>query len=77
MTSPLFNDQTLRNVLESAKLGHSLWTLSSQPISILWSPTLEQIYGLPPGVFAGTFDTFIDLIYEDDRDQVRAEILRL
>ena len=41
-----------------------------------WSENLEQIHGLPPGTFDGTFESYEREIHPDDRDRVFASLRR-
>jgi PAS domain-containing protein len=53
-------------------LGVAEWDLESGRIA--WSPTLERLYGLPVGSFAGTQEAFLALVCPEDRREVRGAI---
>ena len=38
----------------------------------VWDERLEALFGLPPGGFDGTFDTYVSLLHPDDRERVLA-----
>ncbi len=37
---------------------------------VRWSPEMAAVYGIEPGSFQGTFSSFLDHVYPDDRPQV-------
>jgi PAS domain S-box-containing protein len=57
-----------RFALEAAGVG--IWDMDFTSGVLQWSETLEVMYGLQPGTFAGTFDAFIARIHADDRASV-------
>jgi PAS domain S-box-containing protein len=59
------NRLQLEAALEAADLGMWEWDLRSSRIT--WSPTLERIYGLAPGTFDGSFDSYLGFIHPEDR----------
>lgn len=65
-------EERMRFALESADIG--IWDANYITGSLKWSPLIESQYGLPPGTFDGTFDSFIARIHPDDRAQVLAII---
>jgi PAS domain S-box-containing protein len=67
-------DWLLPQVIDFAGVGYSVQTVTQQQIH--WSPALERLYGIAPGSFAGSFEAFIQLVHEDDRDYVRHECWR-
>jgi PAS domain S-box-containing protein len=64
------SEERLRFALEASSVGTWEWHLSSQ--SVQWSANLEQLHGLPPGTFDGTFDSYVREIHPDDRERVLA-----
>jgi PAS domain S-box-containing protein len=64
------SQERLRFALEASSMGTWEWDLLSQ--SVQWSANLEQLHGLPPGTFDGTFDSYLREIHPDDRDRVLA-----
>lgn len=52
---------------ELASLGNWSWDLASD--KIVWSDTLYSIYGLKPESFEPTYDGYLSLVHDDDRQQ--------
>ncbi len=67
-------NERLKIALEAGRMGAWEWEIRTGRVS--WSPSLEQIHGVPPGPFGGTFEDFERDIYADDRPRVRAAIER-
>jgi PAS domain S-box-containing protein len=63
-----------QQVIDLARIGYSVWDFRRKTYT--WSPILEELYGLSPGAFVGTFEAFLYLVYEADRDHVRHEVQR-
>ena len=59
------NDARLRLVQTAGRLGTWDWDLRSNAVN--WSPELEELHGLEPGTFDGTFDFVLSKIHPDDR----------
>jgi two-component system, cell cycle sensor histidine kinase and response regulator CckA len=66
------SEQRLRLALSAGGMGSWEWDLGSDRLS--WSERLEQLFGLEPGAFGGTYAEFIALVHPDDRELVRASI---
>ena len=62
----------LRYAIAAAKMG--LWDWNIRTGKVSWSEDLERIHGLAPGDFAGTLESFFNLVHADDRDLVRSAI---
>jgi PAS domain S-box-containing protein len=58
----------LRFALHAADMGTWDWDLRTN--SVRWSDNLEQLHGLPPGTFDGTFESYTREIHPDDRERV-------
>jgi PAS domain S-box-containing protein len=58
-----------------AQTGSWDWNLANHTVS--WSTRLFHIFGVLPGEFVPSYDGFIGLVHEDDRDQVQAHVARL
>jgi PAS domain S-box-containing protein len=74
MYSPPSITPFAQQIIDLARIGYSVWDLRRRTCT--WSPILEELYGLPPGAFVGTFEAFLCLVYEADRDHVRHEVQR-
>ena len=66
----LLQDDTdhLRYALEGAAVGIWDWDLMTQKIT--WSHQQEDLLGLAPDHFDGRYDTFLQCIHPEDREQV-------
>jgi PAS domain S-box-containing protein len=60
--------------LEAAGVG--TWEFDLRTGRTIWSAILEQLHGLLPGDFAGTFDAFINLIDREDRQRIRDTVMQ-
>jgi PAS domain S-box-containing protein len=50
------------------------WTRDLVNDEVVWSPELEELFGLAPGSFGGREANFLELIHEDDRPAVSAAV---
>jgi PAS domain S-box-containing protein len=66
------SEQRLRYALEAASMGTWEWDLRAD--SIKWSASLEQVHGLAPGSFDGTFASYAQEIHPEDHDRVLTAI---
>jgi len=62
----------LSMAMESSSMG--AWEHDIATETVYWSAELEEIFGLEPGSFPGTRTAFYDLIHEDDRQKMWAEV---
>ncbi|MEA5421472.1 PAS domain-containing protein [Spirulina sp. CCNP1310] len=62
----------LQTTLESGKLGCWRWNQCTN--EVFWSRGAEAIFGLEPGTFGGTFESYVDLIHPEDLTDVMATI---
>lgn len=58
-----------RDVLSLVMRGGRIGAWSRKPGTnvVWWSRELEEIFGFPPGGFAGTQEAFVELVHPDDR----------
>ena len=65
-----------RDVLSLAMRGGRMgaWARNLFTNEVWWSRELEEIFGLPPGGFAGTEEGFMAFIHEADRARVEAAV---
>jgi len=68
------NKAGLQLALEAGKMGTFEWNIQTDEIK--WSDNVEEIHGLKPGTFDGTFESFQALIHRDDRATVLENIQR-
>lgn len=68
------SEERLRLALHAAHMG--IWDWDFQTNRIIWTESNEQLFGLAPGTFEGTYEAFLALVYSDDREQVHEAITR-
>lgn len=59
-----------------ANVGSWELDLGADPVTAFWSPELIEMYGLIPGKFAGLYQTWIDSLHADDREEAVASLER-
>ena len=52
------------------------WEWDVRANRVTWSDELYRIYGLEPGAFRASFEGYLELVHDDDRDRVQAIIGR-
>lgn len=62
------------SALEAGGLGTWRWTLTNG--ETVWDARMEALFGLAPGEFDGTFDTYVSMLHPDDREQTLAALAR-
>jgi len=65
-------EERLSMALQSA--GAGTWTWEIPDDKIVWDEYIHHLFGIRPGSFSGYFESFITLIYPDDRQHVEEEI---
>jgi PAS domain S-box-containing protein len=68
------SEEQLRVALEAGRLGAWDWDIPRGKVT--WSTMLEQIHGLDPGGFGGTFEAYQHDIHPEDRERVLGTIAR-
>jgi len=63
----------LQAALTTGRIGEWSWIVATGEVT--WDPTVEELFGIERGQFGGTFDDWIDLIDERDREDVKQVIL--
>ncbi len=66
------SDQRLRFSLEAANVGTWHWDIGED--KVLWSDNMENILGLQPGSFGGTFESFLQGVHSEDRENVQKTV---
>jgi PAS domain S-box-containing protein len=66
------SETRLTLAMAAGPMGAWEWAIAEGRVT--WSETLEQIHGLEPGAFGGTFDDYQRDIHPDDRERVLAMI---
>jgi len=62
------------SALEAGGLGTWRWNLMNG--ETVWDARLEALFGLAPGEFDGTFDTYVSMLHPDDREQTLGALSR-
>lgn len=62
----------LRLALEAGRLGTFRWDIATGATE--WDERLEAHFGLGPGEFDGTYDTYVSLLHPESRDSVLAAV---
>ena len=60
-------EQRLALAIEAAQLGSWTWDMASGTTT--WDERLEEMHGLPPGGFGGTFEDWVAALHPLDRDE--------
>ena len=60
---------------ELTGVGSFSWEIPSDEVR--WSWGLCRIFGIDPEQFGGTFDAYLELVHEDDREERRGAVERL
>lgn len=68
------SQETLRLAMRASRMGTWMRNMATDEVS--WSSELEDLFGLPPGGFAGSVNGFRDLIHLSDREKVEKEVER-
>ncbi len=73
------SEQRAREVTEHLRLalqagGLGTWRWDMRTGRTVWDERLEALFGLPPGGFDGTFETFVACLHPDDREDVLAQV---
>jgi PAS domain S-box-containing protein len=58
----------LSTALTAARIG--TWSWNVQTGSLDWSDNLEEIHGMAPGTFQGTYESFLACVHPEDREMV-------
>jgi len=66
--------EQLEMALQSARMGHWMWNIQTNEMK--WSAHLEELHGLKPGTFGGTFDAFLECVHAEDREGVKQAMQR-
>ena len=68
------SEERIQLALDAAKMGS--WDWNTETGEVKWSPNVEPLFGLEPGTFEGTYEAYLNLVHEDDRETVLNEIER-
>ena len=65
-------DHRLALALEAARLGTWTWDMAAG--TTVWDERLEELHGLAPGGFGGTFEDWLASLYPEDRAECLARV---
>lgn len=65
-------EQRLALAIEAARLGSWTWDMASGTTT--WDERLEEMHGLAPGGFGGTFEDWVAALHPDDRQECIARV---
>ena len=68
------SEERLRLALDAARMGTFDWDMVSGRIT--WSRGHEELWGMAPGTFGGTYESFAERVHTDDLAQINAEVER-
>jgi len=60
--------------VEGANLGVWEWDLESD--EVVWTESMERLFGVDPGTFEGTYEAFTEYVHPDDLSRLETEIER-
>jgi PAS domain S-box-containing protein len=66
------SEERMRFSLEAASIGTWEWDVRKGQVT--WSSNMESVHGQPPGSFSGSFDSFLQGVFVEDREKVMQEI---
>jgi PAS domain S-box-containing protein len=67
-------DARLALAIEAAQLGTWTWDMAAG--TTVWDARLEEMHGLEPGGFGGTYEDWVEALYPDDREECLARVER-
>lgn len=65
-------EHRLALAMEAARLGTWTWDMASGTTT--WDTRLEELHGLPPGGFGGTFEDWLSSLFPEDRAECLARV---
>ena len=66
------SEERLRLAQQAARIGTFEWNMQTNVI--VWTPELEELYGLQPGSFGGTYEAWTALVHPDDLPQAKEPV---
>ncbi|MBD1835529.1 PAS domain S-box protein [Cyanobacteria bacterium FACHB-472] len=68
------SEQKLKIALKAAEMGTWDWNIITNEVT--WSDKNEQLFGLAPGTFRGTYEAFQECVHPEDREATHQVIIR-
>lgn len=69
------NQDFLEFAQKAGKIGAFEWNVDTN--KIIWTSELENIYGMGPGEYDGTFDTWLRFIHHEDREIASSAVKKI
>lgn len=66
------SQEQLHCALEAARMGFWEWNIPTDTTSC--SGNLEELYGLAPNTYEGTYESFMKLVHQEDRDYIEQSV---
>jgi PAS domain S-box-containing protein len=66
------SEERFRLAIEAAQMGFWEWDIGNNQVT--WGGHLEQLLGLQPGEFAGTYGAFLALVHPEDQPMIEAMV---
>jgi len=63
------SEEVQRIALSAAHMG--AWTWDVQTGHEYWSEEIERLFGMEPGTFGGSYETFIKMVHPQDRERLK------
>ena len=76
MTSTRSNSEQDRLSFALSSAGMGTWDWDVPAGAIWWDERMHTLFGLVPGEFNGSYEDFLGLIHEEDRERIRSEFAR-
>ncbi|MBU43788.1 MAG: hypothetical protein CMN76_11250 [Spirochaetaceae bacterium] len=61
--------RSLSNIMEQGNIGHWYWNI--QTGKVIWSSNVAGIFGVKASDFQGSFDSFLKLVFQEDRQKLQ------
>jgi sigma-B regulation protein RsbU (phosphoserine phosphatase) len=76
MSKALCNSEQDRLNLALSSAEMATWDWDVPAAVIWWDERMHALFGLAPGAFKGSYEDFLGLIHEEDRERIRGEFAR-
>ena len=70
----LLSEERNKLAQQAAHIGSWDWDIHTN--KMVWTDTIEIMFGLTPGNFDGKYESFISAVHQDDRDMLEQEVTR-
>jgi PAS domain S-box-containing protein len=77
MSNPHRESEQDRLILALSSAGMGTWEWDMSADSMWWDERMNALFGLAPGAFKGSYEDFVGLIHEEDRERIRNEFTRV